>query len=109
MLVSEKGFSGRLCFLRYCLLLNVKRVCNRVKFLPAGILSSISLAHSATCWRSQCGASLCNQAIMLTAFPSLIFAAKKTATKTINYKAAAYGGAKFYTQVKLFIPLISTT
>ena len=29
---------------------------------------------------------------MLTAFPSLVFVAKKTATKTINYKAAAYRG-----------------
>ena len=33
-----------------------------------------------------------NNAIMRTAFPSLVFAAKKTATKTTNYKAAAYGG-----------------
>jgi hypothetical protein len=32
---------------------------------------------------------------MLTAFPSLIFAAKKTATKITNYKAAAYGGVKY--------------
>ena len=42
--------------------------------------------------RSGLGASPCNQAIMRTAFSSLFFAAKKPATKTINYKAAAYGG-----------------
>ena len=36
-----------------------------------------------------------NNAIMRTAFPSLVFAAKKTATKTTNYKAAAYGGVKY--------------
>ena len=40
---------------------------------------------------------------MLTAFPSLVFAAKKPATKTINYKAAAYGGVRF--RMKYFLTI----